>query len=805
MQGVIPILTNVEGIPQVTLQPILNAIPNLPKKDLDLNSRIDEKTGKRRRSIFTKKAEGNSDSMNYRSETEEFMLLNREAKCKRDDSEELYHIHKRKQEELKAKYLNDKQEVNHAFIELYKSTNTYDAVCKLRNEQIECHKIVLVARSPFFRDLINKQELKEGNRKRDIITIIMPEWYHANTFKMIIKFFYCSTVESGLSLEKYREILLMAYHLRAYYLERLIIVEYIIPNITKEIALDLLKDTYKRELNTNNRDVWIMLENICLNSVANNSYELIKNRRSSFTELDLPLIFKIIERSLFYLVEEDQLALLLNLAIDAGFATDVCDLLLKLTKNYANCVYFDLQHLQLKYLLKLMQLGKDLEVHLMTDNGKDSNTINEKENKYFGYEGKVKTDAEKGNEIAAMAKLNSNFAKTLFEKRRPHNNRVPSGINIRSGKVPTFYFSANLTEGTIADTSVFSPAFNSDSRSWHLKLDVTSKGDVSYFLVERGPPFINETNRTKFIAFKDKIPLNFTTVLFEVSIKDPGFEKNSMIFFSFSHNQHQIIGHKNFFNIKQLSKKNNIELLVWIQEFPCHSAVIQYISEKFAQLSSEEALPTTKSKKIFDIYASDLFYILASDNLHCDSELEPFKCLYKYAALKGTKCIEKIDPLVDTIRFQYLEASQLLTMARDHEVIRNCPSFRKKFAAEIKRRLIPGSPSVEEPRTFYKDEIKKSQMFTEEFLTWMLDSEHHSGYDKKIKSMKDTMEEYKKKQGERDALHTSHEKELLREINRLTAAEKNLKSNIARRKNNGTSNMTGIVDKGNQPNYCLVL
>jgi len=781
-QGLIPLFANFDNIPRITLQPIISTVPTQSDKSSpEFGSKGTD--DRRRRSIVVKKAQGNNESMNYRTETEEFMLLNHEAKRTREDSVELYKMNKKKQEELKAKYLHEKQETNQAFIELYNSTNTYDTICKLKDENIQCHKIVLIARSSFFRDLINKKELI-GRRE----TIVMPDWYSASAFKRIIKFFYCTTLESGLALSKYREILLIAYHLRAHYLEKLVIIEHIIPSITKDVALDLLKDTYKRKLTSENGSAWRMLEHACLNSVANNCSELIKKKHESFVKLELPLLFKIIERSLFYLVDEEQLPLLVNLAIDSGFSTDVCDLLIKLTRNYANCVYFDKQHLNLKYFLRLISPGKDLEVRLMAEEEKDEE------------------ESLLGKENASLSKLDSASIKAILEKQRPHNNHIVSGIDIRNGKVPTFHFSINLTKNTIPDTSIFSPAFNSDSRSWHLKLDVTGKGDVSYYLVERGSPVIDETNRTKFISFKDKIPLNFTTVLFEVVVKDPVLEKNSTIFFSFSHDQHQVIGHKNFFNLKQLSKKDNIELLVWIQEFPFHSAVIQYISEKFSQLASEEPTPSAKVKKLYDIHSSDLYYILASDNLHCDSENEAFKCLYKYAALRGIRNIEKIDPLVDAIRFQYVEAAKLFSMARDHEVIRSCPSFRKKFIAEIKRRSIPNPPSIEDPRKFYKTEAKKNKPLMEELWDWMLNSKHHSGYDKKIESMKKSMEQYKQAQLRKEAMHVSQEKELLREVDRLMAAERNLKVEPIKRTHNENynPNRTQKINK-ETTDYCVIL
>ena len=62
--------------------------------------------------------------------------------------------------------------------------------------------------------------------------------------------------------------------------------------------------------------------------------------------------------------------------------------------------------------------------------------------------------------------------------------------------------------------------------------------------------------------------LNFTSVLFDFSIRDISFEKSGVIFFSFVNDQYQIIGYKNFFNIKQLSKKNILNFIIYIKEFP---------------------------------------------------------------------------------------------------------------------------------------------------------------------------------------------------------------------------------------------
>ena len=91
---------------------------------------------------------------------------------------------------------------------------------------------------------------------------------------------------------------------------------------------------------------------------------------------------------------------------------------------------------------------------------------------------------------------------------------------------------------------MFTHAFDSARRSWHLKIDFEAKENLSLWIVERGLPIGEDLIGQNFL-----IP-NFSSVIleFEIYHKSMG-EKSTPIFYSFAHNSNQIIGQKNILNL----------------------------------------------------------------------------------------------------------------------------------------------------------------------------------------------------------------------------------------------------------------
>lgn len=96
--------------------------------------------------------------------------------------------------------------------------------------------------------------------------------------------------------------------------------------------------------------------------------------------------------------------------------------------------------------------------------------------------------------------------------------------------------------------TLISQAFDVARRSWSLKVDIVKpSNEISIWLVERGAP-CNEINALQIL--RRALPIKFTSQFLELEIDDPGVKnRKSVIFYSFCHDQHQVIGHQNFANL----------------------------------------------------------------------------------------------------------------------------------------------------------------------------------------------------------------------------------------------------------------
>ena len=75
----------------------------------------------------------------------------------------------------------------------------------------------------------------------------------------------------------------------------------------------------------------------------------------------------------------------------------------------------------------------------------------------------------------------------------------------------------------------------------------------------------------------------------EFQIVDPGLKhRKTVIFYSFSHDKNQIIGHRNFANLSQLANKEKLTVRVKIFEHIIHSAMIHHFASIFQRKFKEE-------------------------------------------------------------------------------------------------------------------------------------------------------------------------------------------------------------------------
>lgn len=131
-----------------------------------------------------------------------------------------------------------------------------------------------------------------------------------------------------------------------------------------------------------------------------------------------------------------------------------------------------------------------------------------------------------------------------------------------------------------AGLSFFSQAFDVARRSWHLKIDIAKpSNEISLWLFERGEPCC-DANALQIL--RRSVPIKFSSQFIEMQILDPAFKhRKTVIFFSFSHDENQIIGHRNFANLDQLTNKDKMTVRVKVFEHIIHSAMIHHFASTF--------------------------------------------------------------------------------------------------------------------------------------------------------------------------------------------------------------------------------
>lgn len=263
------------------------------------------------------------------------------------------------------------------------------------------------------------------------------------------------------------------------------------------------------------------------------------------------------------------------------------DLCASLSKGYSKAVAYNQQKLALKDLLEGIS-SEPLKFQLMTDE-------------------------------ANLKKSRLKDVKSEFENSTPTENRVSMKNEINSREC-NLEISLKLEPNDFKNEGVtfFSECFYSFSATWNLKIDISKDGTVSVYLIERAFKKPDEGTHNELVVFghhnnvvpmeisarklidngrNSIFPLNFKSVLFNVSVVDTRFSKEFKIFYSFSKDQNQIIGCENFFNMTQLSTQDMIHLKVRIAEDILHSAVMHYLASNFYTIAKEEVRNDPEAEK----------------------------------------------------------------------------------------------------------------------------------------------------------------------------------------------------------------
>ena len=766
---------------------------------------------------------------------------------------------------LSSKYLRkeETESYNTSYEELYFNKSCYDVSLCIESVEIQAHKVILITKSSYFKELINNHELQNKgfsycnytSGQTGITKIVLNDKINPTVLELIIQYLYLNEISVNLikqnqsiyrktvfnkeklgidnivginELKVFREMLLLADFFMISSLQKILIVKYIIPNITKEIAIKFLKDGYNRQTTPETSDVWGLLVNFSLNCVAKNSNILIKNNRNELLGMNTDLLFKVVEQSAFYLIEENHLSSLIKLIIDVGYATDIFDLLIKLSKNCLNARNFDSQDIDLRHIRRMIDPTEPMELVLLDES--KTNYIKKKEEK---------------------DKLNPEISKDKVEVIKQITNSPSSNhtsIDIIKGKDPSFSFAFSIDYEKTAPCSIFSQCFNTNSRSWFLKIDIRQDGSVSLYLVEKGDVLVIDKKLEFNNAYHDKYSIQYTSTLFDFEVKDVSFSKNGVIFYSFANDQNIPIGYENFFNLKQLGNKESCLINIWIKEFPLHSACLQHISDNFSGLSLYDKKINgnndnikINNKCIYDILPSDLAYIISSDHMNVHSEDELFSFLYKYCSIKLSS---DIDVIINNLRFKYISFSLLCSAARDHVVIKQSEAFKKHFSDAIEKRLnnfyndnhldindesknnitghfamaqsnqyinqssnlsnISLCSRTDKPRLKYSNDINKtisSLSISSELVNFFLNNEHHGSFKSEISRLQKIIETEKEELLRKERIFNQQRKQMQLEIDELRDKDEKRKRFISQlQSQNSVKEQT---KKDNEPK-CIV-
>ena len=627
--------------------------------------------------------------------------------------------------------------------------------------------------------------------------------------------------------------------------------------------------------------------------------------------MDTGLLIKCVKICMDNIVDLEQLSNLLQILIQKGIATNIFDLLNKEVEKIKMCRCYDSQNININLLLEyfdarncpfsLPLINEETVVNnvitvnndsisinnlnrnqissfCLYDNerismneknnpSKDqsflSTSINSKKNTFLNNNSSNFTFARNEEINFNSTNQNSNFTENTssfnlydsnLEEEKNYNDiynylspntNTNYHENLKNDKYHVFdfifkfpndrkYSEIDLSNGL----SVFSEKFEYRGHLWSIKVDINNKGDFSFFLIERGDSINFDKNNSL---------VKFNSVLFEFIIRDTNFEKSNQIFFSFAKNQHQIIGHKNFININQLTNKNKFHFILYIKRFPLHSGIMQYLNDNFNSIFLNKKTSIDKSKNLYllsktnfeqykdqknvnkynffqnyrnqnlidlmnindingnqkminlkdikfeylNINQFDLGCLLYSDFLPVESENNVIGIIYFFCMKKDPKYIDNI---MKGIRYEFVNFRILCSLARDHDSIKNCPTFRKEFKLELKKRIKKigeNNSNQNNNRVYLRKNVKRNNYslgnnedglsgmnISDEIITFFLEKRNHEEYKDKLILLKRELKEEKRITDERIKSLEEENVQLNIEKNRLINENKKMKNKI---------------------------
>ena len=143
----------------------------------------------------------------------------------------------------------------------------HDIILRIKDTEFKSHKAVLCASSLFFREQLEKSKTFTSIQ---MSKIILPGWFSIESFKIVLKFMYSYDLDKeSISLLLAKDILSIADHLQVQDLSEIVIVKYVLTQISREEVLNFLQQAYSR--NRENTEAWDYLIESCALFAAQHS------------------------------------------------------------------------------------------------------------------------------------------------------------------------------------------------------------------------------------------------------------------------------------------------------------------------------------------------------------------------------------------------------------------------------------------------------------------------------------------------------------------------------------------------------
>ena len=447
------------------------------------------------------------------------------------------------------------------------------------------------------------------------MTFDLPEWVQPAALENFIRFSYTTkfkmqqTGSSAMRKERPQEALDL-FRLACYFycenLQECLLAREIIPNMNAYSAILFLTELYSQEHSTSRKRgpserVQTFISDYCMFYLAKNLPVILRQEKQHLLSLPQQALYELIKESLYYIVDaRADIEILLDFAAAIIADKDQFQLFGYMHQRMFSCCGFDEQHIPKIGDIRAMDSQTQFSVELME--GFDYSQIKPRDKKPSQVRDSCALDPatseqfqKRGGTADPLLDQSATTASTVFGPKQNVFVFSDGQTDTQDIKDPTLEIIIDLKESDNsqymasdkAGLSFFSQAFDVARRSWHLKIDIAKpSNDISLWLFERGEPCC-DTNSLQIL--RRSVPIKFSSQFIEMQILDPGVKhRKTVIFFSFSHDKNQIIGHRNFANLQQLTNKEKLTVRVKVFEHIIHSAMIHHFASTFQRRFKEE-------------------------------------------------------------------------------------------------------------------------------------------------------------------------------------------------------------------------